>query len=153
MSWAGLPIGFHDQPGTLDCSLAAIGVHTLALSWSAKYKARGRIPIAVATFLARGQATLCDELVACGLWAPSADGFTIGGYYDSHPKYGNRHIPAGVRLAVLERDGFVCGLCGQEVAGPFHLDHVKPFSRGGRHTVRNLQVTHHECNLLKGARP
>jgi hypothetical protein len=62
-------------------------------------------------------------------------------------------VPAWVRAAVLERDGFVCQLCHGEVAREdVHLDHRIPYSHGGRSTVDNLQVTHSLCNLKKGAR-
>lgn len=64
------------------------------------------------------------------------------------------------RLAVFERDGWVCGLCSEPVdAGlswpdPWSasLDHIVPISLGGAHTEANLQCAHLGCNLAKGAR-
>lgn len=62
-------------------------------------------------------------------------------------------IPPSVRAAVLDRDGLVCQLCGGDVEpGDVHLDHIKPWSLGGRDSVDNLQVTHSACNIRKGAR-
>lgn len=62
-------------------------------------------------------------------------------------------IPPGVRAAVVARDGFTCGLCGEPVDPTnFHLDHIVPWSRGGGHNVENLQVAHPRCNSAKGAR-
>lgn len=64
---------------------------------------------------------------------------------------GNRNIPMQIRAAVVARDGGVCRYCG-DVSGPFHLDHVQPFSRGGEHTHENLVVACVACNLAKGSR-
>lgn len=72
---------------------------------------------------------------------------------DMFPEARSRHIPARVRDAVLARDGLVCGICRLEVApDDVHLDHIKPWSLGGRNEVRNLRVTHSVCNIRKGAR-
>lgn len=60
-------------------------------------------------------------------------------------------IPTHVRKAVRERDGERCVYCGDE-AGPFHLDHVVPYSRGGDHEVDNLVVACATCNVSKGAK-
>ena len=61
-------------------------------------------------------------------------------------------IPAFVKRRVIERDGMVCQLCRLPVEpGDIHLDHIKPYSRGGETSVSNLQVTHSVCNMRKGA--
>jgi hypothetical protein len=62
-------------------------------------------------------------------------------------------IPKHLRAAVIERDGYVCQLCGGNVEQTdVHIDHIRPWSKGGQHTLDNLQVTHSRCNILKGAR-
>jgi hypothetical protein len=61
-----------------------------------------------------------------------------------------RAIPRRVRAAVYERDGHKCSYCGTE-DGPFQIDHVFPWSRGGRHELENLCVACVPCNALKGA--
>jgi len=65
----------------------------------------------------------------------------------------SRHIPAGLRYQVLERDGGVCVLDGE---GPpeftLHMDHIVPLSRGGTTTLDNLQTLCSRCNLGKGNR-
>lgn len=59
-------------------------------------------------------------------------------------------IPMDVRRRVWERDDGRCSYCGTgDVA--MHLDHVFPWSRGGRHTVENLVVSCMACNLSKGS--
>lgn len=60
-------------------------------------------------------------------------------------------------LAVYERDGWVCGICGKPVdptrqyPDPMSatLDHIVPIARGGIHSLGNLQVAHLECNSRK----
>lgn len=64
---------------------------------------------------------------------------------------GREAIPAHIRRAVFERDGKLCVYCGSE-EGPFHLDHVLPFSRGGLTSVDNLVVSCAPCNFSKGAK-
>ena len=64
-----------------------------------------------------------------------------------------------LRLAVYERDGFACWLCGGPVdmsADPCSdmfasLDHVVPRSRGGSDDPSNLRCAHRLCNSLRGA--
>jgi len=52
---------------------------------------------------------------------------------------------------VFDRDGGLCGIC-QEAVDPqdWHLDHIKPLSRGGEHSYKNTQVSHPVCNMRKG---
>lgn len=57
-------------------------------------------------------------------------------------------IPASVRRAVVERDGDQCQYCGA-TDGPFHLDHIIPWSRGGEHLIENLVVACATCNMAK----
>lgn len=51
---------------------------------------------------------------------------------------------------IWERDKGICGICN-EPADPmdWHLDHVIPLSKGGQHTLANVQVSHPKCNLSK----
>lgn len=58
-------------------------------------------------------------------------------------------IPLQVQRLVRERDGDVCRYCGGD-SGPFHLDHVIPWSRGGEHDEENLVVSCAACNWAKG---
>lgn len=61
-------------------------------------------------------------------------------------------VSAATRRAVIERDGFVCRLCGDGVEpSDIHLDHKVPVSLGGPTEIFNLQVAHSACNLRKGA--
>ena len=63
-------------------------------------------------------------------------------------------------LAIYERDGWICQLCGEGVdsaiASPdprsASLDHIIPLSRGGVHAEVNCQLAHRSCNSRKGNR-
>lgn len=67
-----------------------------------------------------------------------------------------RSISLGLRYEVLRRDRFRCSLCGASPASrlgcELHVDHVVPFSRGGRTAAANLRTLCSDCNLGKGAR-
>jgi len=69
-----------------------------------------------------------------------------------------------VRLYVRIRDGDVCQICGKRysptlsrVAPQFYfryieIDHIIPFSHGGRNDVDNYQLTCRACNRKKGSK-
>lgn len=60
-------------------------------------------------------------------------------------------IPSFIRRQVIERDGYHCVYCDEDLTnGEIHLDHVVPESKGGPTTYDNLQVTCRKCNLAKG---
>jgi 5-methylcytosine-specific restriction enzyme A len=54
------------------------------------------------------------------------------------------------RQRILERDRFVCALCGHP--GADSVDHVVPRSRGGSNDDSNLRAAHAHCNASRGAR-
>lgn len=64
------------------------------------------------------------------------------------------------RDAVGDRDAWRCGLCDRrvhrELAWPnpmsASLDHIVPLSRGGKHVLANVQISHLSCNVAKGNR-
>ena len=64
-----------------------------------------------------------------------------------------RNIPLNLRLRVLTRDNFRCVFCGKSPATDLgtrlHIDHIIPFSKGGKSTLENLQTLCEECNLGK----
>jgi hypothetical protein len=58
---------------------------------------------------------------------------------------------ASIKQAVAERDGWICAYCG-DISGPFEIDHVIPYSRGGENHPNNLCVACKPCNRSKGAK-
>jgi 5-methylcytosine-specific restriction endonuclease McrA len=62
----------------------------------------------------------------------------------------------GVRFKVLQRDNFRCLGCGRspatELGCILHVDHIVPFSKGGKTTFDNLQTLCSHCNVGKSNR-
>ena len=64
------------------------------------------------------------------------------------------------RHIVFARDGYICQLCKQEVDRSLHnqhpmalsIDHIVPLSKGGLHSMGNVQTAHHLCNAIKSDR-
>lgn len=64
------------------------------------------------------------------------------------------------RLEIMERDGWVCHLCGGEIDRNAKarsreygtVDHIIPLSKGGNHTLDNVAAAHGSCNSSKGNR-
>ena len=55
--------------------------------------------------------------------------------------------------AIYQRDRGICQLCRHPVReSTYALDHVVPLAAGGTHEPANVQVAHHRCNSIKGAR-
>jgi hypothetical protein len=81
-----------------------------------------------------------------GKFAPEPDG---------NAKKAGRRTPRNInwrlRALVLMRDRARCRLCG---AGPsegatLHVDHVKPWSKGGETVLENMQILCNVCNIGK----
>jgi len=63
---------------------------------------------------------------------------------------GNKVVPVD-RLAIYERDGGICHLCGQPSdRKTFCLDHLVPIALGGPHSPENVAVAHRSCNRRRG---
>lgn len=67
-----------------------------------------------------------------------------------------RDIPLGLRFRVLSRDRFKCVLCGDHPARnpdcDLHVDHITPWSKGGRTEFVNLRTLCAQCNVGRGNR-
>ena len=59
-----------------------------------------------------------------------------------------------LRFKIMRRDNFKCKYCGKSPAiDPkiiLHVDHIKPWSKGGETTFENLQTLCSACNIGKG---
>ena len=68
------------------------------------------------------------------------------------------HIPSWIKKEVLRNHGWVCHLCGMDIARASSIqegrglsfDHVVPYSHGGGDTVENLRPAHLVCNRRRG---
>lgn len=75
-------------------------------------------------------------------------------------RFRNAYVETVSRAKVYERDGGICGLCGEKIELRFKaphpqslsLDHIIPLTKGGAHTYENAQVAHYGCNSRKGNR-
>ena len=66
-----------------------------------------------------------------------------------------RYTPARLRWLVVQRSGDRCEYChltqtGQEAT--FHIDHVRPVTRGGITAADNLALACVSCSLRKGGK-
>lgn len=77
--------------------------------------------------------------------------------YERRAKAAGVHIERFDPRAIMERDGWICQICGdptdraaQWPSAEFPtIDHVVPLSLGGPHTTANTQCAHLVCNLRK----
>ena len=71
----------------------------------------------------------------------------------SNKKMHTRVISDKLRYQVLKRDNFKCCACGASPAKDpsveLHIDHIIPWSKGGKTTIENLQTLCSRCNLGK----
>ena len=85
--------------------------------------------------------------------APVAEPRSTGILESSRDK---RAISLGVRFSVLKRDYFKCVLCGDSPSSnpacTLHVDHIVPWSKGGRTSVENLRSLCSSCNVGRGNR-
>ena len=62
-------------------------------------------------------------------------------------------------IEIFERDGWLCGICGQKINKRLKypnprsksIDHIVPLSKGGADAPINLQAAHLRCNTSKNA--
>lgn len=89
MPYALVDDHMHSHPKFLLCSLDAIGLWALGLSWSSDHLTDGRIPRQQVERFAAGNrrkgATLAAELVAAGLWETADDGWQYHDFHDHNP--------------------------------------------------------------------
>ena len=90
-----------------------------------------------------------EALIALGKITES-DGTLFASLMTEWQSPPSRRIPKYVCSEVIDRDGERCVYCGDEI-GPFHFDHVFPWSKGGGHSADNIVVACKSCNLSKGS--
>lgn len=62
-------------------------------------------------------------------------------------------LPPGLRIRILERDGYRCIYCGSTPRQAYlHVDHVVPASHGGSNDPTNLVTACGDCNMGKSDR-
>lgn len=86
-------------------------------------------------------------------------GIKVGRYVNHRMGHGYWILPED-RLAIYERDGWTCQLCGEPTSRRYSssdplsptLDHRVPYSLGGTNDSQNLQLAHAICNSTRGAK-
>lgn len=63
------------------------------------------------------------------------------------PKPKNRYIPKSLRQLIFELFNYKCNFCGS--ADCLEIDHIFPFSKGGKSVKENLQLLCKPCNRKK----
>ena len=61
------------------------------------------------------------------------------------------HVPKGLKEKLRQRQKGRCGICLFPLRGMLHIDHILPVKLGGTNNPKNLQLSHRDCNLSKGA--
>jgi 5-methylcytosine-specific restriction endonuclease McrA len=65
----------------------------------------------------------------------------------------SRSIPPVWRQEILEKHSYKCVHCGEDLSGgEHHMDHIIPFTKGGKRIKTNFQPLCPACNLKKGNR-
>lgn len=158
------PSDWRDDPALRMCSMAARGlwIDMIALMHEATpyghLLVSSRLPtdtqLAALVGTSSEQITeALGELESAGVFSRTREGVIYSPDMATHPeKYrpGAKRpwVPNPVQREVWARDGYCCRYCGA-TDGPFHLDHVLPWSRGGKHTTGNLVVACQPCNSSK----
>jgi len=72
-------------------------------------------------------------------------------FHDKERIKRKREAPLKMRFEILERDGFTCQYCGAtpQTGARLMLDHVVPFSKGGKTERENLITSCFSCNIGK----
>ena len=81
-----------------------------------------------------------EEIVPFNVMRPGQDG---------QVRYDKRR--AKHRVILERKNGMVCPLCGDLIKpAERSIDHITPVVKGGSRGLENLQLTHKECNNVKG---
>lgn len=147
MAWFKVDGSLWGNPKTIQVSLAALGLWTLAGSWAARYKTLGAIPSFMLDHFAATEA-LAAELVNAGLWHETDDGYRFHQWRSHQDGDYRPNIPPAVRAAVMERDGHRCVFCSSTER--LSLDHIIRYRDDGPDTVENLRVLCMPCNTERG---
>ena len=134
------------------CSLSdkALRIHLNAIFYAERFD-MWMLPFEITAWLRHrehGRRRHIEELLENELWIRWDNAYQIRRWH--RPTQAARpYIPKSVRLAVYERDGHACGICG--TSERLTLDHIHPFSDGGSDQPSNLRTLCHSCNSRRGA--
>lgn len=125
-------------------ALPAAAAFTL---WLADNDPAGPLGLAGFTALAVALGVLYPVLLILALQAPGSLVPCAWRAWRRRGHEGRPHIPDWLRRAVYAADSRRCCFCGY--AGSLQLDHVRPWSFGGRTSLFNLITLCQTCNVVK----
>jgi hypothetical protein len=82
VTWFKVDDRFHSHPKAMTASLTALGLWSVAGSWSGDHLTDGFIPDHMIPSLTRGQIELAKELCAAGLWKRSRGGYQFHQWHE-----------------------------------------------------------------------
>lgn len=148
--------GLHDQPFVCSAGTAAFGLWVLSITYVTREQTGLIYPQSEAETWEPSLES-APRLVRAGMWARVDDGWWVLNPESSRTgqpswkvEVPRNRVPADVRLRVYARDGHRCVQCGS--TDDLTIDHIWPWSRGGRNEEDNLRVLCRSCNSAKGAR-
>jgi hypothetical protein len=149
VAWAKVDDGWFAHRKVVQISLAARGLWTTVLSWSCAERT-SYVPGHMARFLAVDQEIegLAAELVSAGMWHVTDGGWTIHDWSKLFRVDRRPHATDDDRLELWLRDGWGCANCLAK-CGDLQVDHIIPLSRGGTHSLDNMQWLCGWCNVRK----
>lgn len=134
---------------------SAVIIWVLSITYSADQKTGGFISDFAARRFIGTSSDDANQLTEYVFWNRVDGGWRINtlGLFslNVHGHTGRPHIPDGLRRKVYERDGYKCVRCG--ATDHLSLDHIWPWSLGGKDEESNLQTLCRSCNSRKGANP
>lgn len=146
-----------NHPAIRKVSSRAVGAWTASLLWCSR---NGRVDYFPASIVREFATPKVEQaLDDASLWIAWGGGYVLPErvpgsglqLWKFGPSDGARpYIPVSLRRAVYDRDGNACLHCGAREA--LSLDHIHPWSMGGKDTLENLQTLCRSCNSRKGAR-
>jgi 5-methylcytosine-specific restriction endonuclease McrA len=67
-----------------------------------------------------------------------------------HRKHGK--LPYGTIPKMGRAQNWKCAICRTSIKDAYHVDHIMPIARGGKHEPRNIQLLCETCNVRKNAK-
>lgn len=61
-------------------------------------------------------------------------------------------LPAGYVAQLFGHQRGKCAVCKKKLGDSYHVDHIEPVSRGGKHEPGNIQLLCAACNVRKSAK-
>lgn len=140
----------HSHPKIVKAGNASVGLWVRLACWAVRYHPGDwQVPgVLVRNYSTQNQ---LRRLIAAELITPIGDNYELDSELLSFARDDYRTpIPAEQRARIYERDGHRCLECGATY--DLTLDHIYPWSLGGRDTDDNLRTLCRPCNSRKGAK-